>query len=107
MRRRCERGLKSCPRESRYSRLRAVTPVRIKWGTTRGDLMTNHLTPVHASARVGTQRPARDITEPKSSFFQRRYRASVRPTVKVLARIHLGLLRISRGGAGRRLFGGR
>jgi deazaflavin-dependent oxidoreductase (nitroreductase family) len=44
---------------------------------------------------------------PSVSFFRKRYRASVRPTVKVLARIHLGLLRAGRGGVGRRLFGGR
>jgi F420H(2)-dependent quinone reductase len=31
----------------------------------------------------------------------------VRPTVKGLARVHLGLLRASRGGFGHRLFGGR
>ncbi len=40
-------------------------------------------------------------------FCQRRYRVLIRPTVKVLARIHLGLLRASRGKLGRRLFGGR
>jgi deazaflavin-dependent oxidoreductase (nitroreductase family) len=31
----------------------------------------------------------------------------IRPTVKVLARVHLGLLRASRGSIGHRLFGGR
>ena len=44
---------------------------------------------------------------PKMPFCQQRYRTLVRPTVKLLARAHLGVLRASRLGVGRRLFGGR
>lgn len=41
------------------------------------------------------------------SFCQRRYRAFIRPTVKVVTRIHLGLLRASRYRLGHRLLGGK
>jgi deazaflavin-dependent oxidoreductase (nitroreductase family) len=41
----------------------------------------------------------------KTSFGQNRYRALVRPAVRLLARIHLRLLRASRGNLGHRLFG--
>lgn len=67
--------------------------------------MTMYLT--SAPGVSGRSVRARGTTEPKTSFSQQRYRALVRPTVKVLARIHLCLLRASRGGVGRRLFGGR
>src|SRR5579863_9647753 len=67
--------------------------------------MTMDLTLVSGASKCRVR--ARDTTEPKISIFQRRYRALVRPTVKLRARIHLGLLRISRGGVGHRLFGGR
>jgi deazaflavin-dependent oxidoreductase (nitroreductase family) len=64
-----------------------------------------HLTPVSGAAKrdVGI----RDTTEPRVSFCQQRYRVLVRPSVKLLARIHLSLLRRSRGGIGRHLFDGR
>jgi len=41
------------------------------------------------------------------SSCQQCYRALIRPTVKVLARIHLALVRASRGNLGHRLFGGK
>jgi deazaflavin-dependent oxidoreductase (nitroreductase family) len=44
---------------------------------------------------------------PRLSSWQRCYGASIRPTVKILARIHLGILRASRGKLGRRFFDGR
>jgi deazaflavin-dependent oxidoreductase (nitroreductase family) len=56
------------------------------------------------SRRVVTDRAHRDS---RLSFCQGHYRALVRPTVKFLARVHLGLLRASGGNLGHRLFGGR
>jgi deazaflavin-dependent oxidoreductase (nitroreductase family) len=41
------------------------------------------------------------------SFCQQRYRALVRPTVKLLSRVHLRVLLASRGGLGGGPFGGR
>jgi deazaflavin-dependent oxidoreductase (nitroreductase family) len=48
-----------------------------------------------------------DAGGPIHSFWRRRYRAVVRPTVKVLARLHLRLLRAGRGTIGNGLCGGR
>src|ERR1700686_1012322 len=83
----------------------AVTRVGIKGGPTRGDPMTIHLTRLPDPA--GRSVRCRDAKELNISFCRQRYRALVRPTVKVLARVHLGLLRVSPGSLGHRLFGSR
>ena len=67
--------------------------------------MTLHVN--SAPGASGCMVRARDSTEPKVPFYRQPYRTLVRPTVKLLARLHLGLLRASRGGVGRGLFGGR
>jgi deazaflavin-dependent oxidoreductase (nitroreductase family) len=67
--------------------------------------MTIHL----SVGSVATRRRfhGRDLQAVHVSFCQQRYRALVRPAVKVLARVHLGLLRIGAGGLGHGLLGGR
>jgi F420H(2)-dependent quinone reductase len=67
--------------------------------------MTLHL--ISAPGPSGRIVRTRDTTEPNVRFHRQPYRTLVRPTVKMLARLHLGLLRASRGGVGRQLFGGR
>jgi len=69
--------------------------------------MTMHLTRPDGSDAAGLGLRCRDDKDPGNSFCQQRYRAFIRPTVKVLARIHVGLLRASRGSLGHRLFEGR
>jgi deazaflavin-dependent oxidoreductase (nitroreductase family) len=92
-------------RRIRGSTPSAVTHVGIKEGETRGGPVAIHLTSVRGESERSVR--ARGTTHLKIPFFQRRYGALVRPTVKLFARIHLGLLRASRGGVGRRLFGSR
>src|ERR1700676_2956921 len=64
------------------------------------------ITRSHVFAATGRGVVSRYAKKSGTDFHQRRYRALIRITVKVVARIHLGLLRASRGSLGHRLVGG-
>jgi deazaflavin-dependent oxidoreductase (nitroreductase family) len=67
--------------------------------------MTMHLARSHVSDPPERAVRGPEVTGLNTSFGQSRYRALVRPTVRVVARIHLRLLRASRGNFGHHLFG--
>jgi deazaflavin-dependent oxidoreductase (nitroreductase family) len=67
--------------------------------------MTIHLTHSHGSDPPERAVRGPEVKDRKTSFGQNRYRALVRPTVRLVARIHLRLLRASGGNLGHRLFG--
>jgi deazaflavin-dependent oxidoreductase (nitroreductase family) len=70
--------------------------------TDRPDVASPAAAPSSAAAPCSGDAPDRGL-----SFCERRYHAIIRPTVKVVSQVHLGLLRANRKPAGRGLFGDR
>lgn len=68
--------------------------------------MTIHLARSHPFATPGYGDPCTDVAGSNIAYCHERYRAWVRPILRAFARMHLGLLRSTRGLPGHGLFGG-